>query len=116
LNNVLAKDSESGSGIPCSTRKKVIKKLNLLTSLHLLFYGLYTFRLNSDPSMHLGDITSVNVTMLGGGIQWNVVPDSLSMGMDLRVTISDDHKVLYNSTCITYNRLLVYIHCNNSFT
>ncbi len=43
--------------------------------------------------MKLGDVTSLNVTMLGGGIQWNVVPDAMSLGLDIRVTLSDSHQV-----------------------
>ena len=50
-------------------------------------------RLNSDPNLRLGDVTSLNVTMLSGGVQYNVVPDSMSLGLDIRVTLSDDHEV-----------------------
>ena len=38
-------------------------------------------------------MTSLNVTMLSGGVQYNVVPDSMSLGLDIRITLSDDHEV-----------------------
>ncbi len=54
---------------------------------------VYVHRLNSDPSLRLGDVTTLNVTMLGGGVQWNVVPNTMSLGMDLRITVTQDHEV-----------------------
>ena len=34
----------------------------------------------------LGDVTTVNLTGVHGGVQHNVVPDQLSMNFDIRVT------------------------------
>lgn len=34
----------------------------------------------------LGDVTTVNLTMLNGGVQYNVVPDKMSAGFDIRVS------------------------------
>ena len=49
----------------------------IVTLIELSF--IVTFhRLNSDPNLRLGDVTSLNVTMLSGGVQYNVVPDSMS--------------------------------------
>ena len=31
-------------------------------------------------------MTTVNLTMLNGGVQYNVVPDKLQVGFDMRVT------------------------------
>lgn len=42
--------------------------------------------LNSDPSLLLGDVTSVNMTMLSGGLQANVVPPDLSVVFDMRIS------------------------------
>lgn len=35
-------------------------------------------RLKNDASIKLGDVTSINMTMLSGGVQPNVVPSELS--------------------------------------
>ena len=50
-------------------------------------------RLKADPNLKLGDVTSVNVNVLEGGVQWNVVPDAMALKVDLRITLSDDHEV-----------------------
>lgn len=42
----------------------------------------------------LGEVTTVNLTMLDGGVQYNVVPDKLTVGFDMRVTPLMDLKVL----------------------
>merc|ERR1712123_353554 len=34
----------------------------------------------------IGEVTTVNLTMLNGGVQYNVVPDKLQVGFDMRVT------------------------------
>lgn len=43
----------------------------------------------------MGDITTVNMTMINGGVQHNVVPEQLSASFDIRLTPSlslDDFK------------------------
>ncbi len=85
--------------VQCSTTKTT----NILSHENHPLYGtcypptaILLIRLKADPSLRLGDVTSLNVTMLGGGIQWNVVPDAMSLGLDVRVTLSDSHQVSYN--------------------
>ncbi|KAJ3362436.1 adenylate cyclase [Allomyces javanicus] len=34
----------------------------------------------------LGDVTTVNLTMLNGGVQMNVIPNQLDMGFDIRIS------------------------------
>jgi aminoacylase len=36
----------------------------------------------------LGDVTTVNLTMLSGGVQYNVLPDRLEAGIDIRISPS----------------------------
>ena len=40
--------------------------------------------------MTMGDITTVNLTMMSGGVQMNVVPDSFTLGFDMRITPTTD--------------------------
>ncbi|CAH1395708.1 unnamed protein product [Nezara viridula] len=40
---------------------------------------------------HLGDITTVNLTQLQGGVQNNVVPPEIIAGFDLRIAADGDH-------------------------
>jgi len=60
-------------------------------------------RLKSNPELDIGDVTSVNMTMLGGGLQANVVPPELSVVFDIRITPSwslDDMKNMLNDLCV----------------
>ncbi|KAL0880388.1 hypothetical protein ABMA27_002825 [Loxostege sticticalis] len=49
-------------------------------------------KLEDDPNLTIGDVTSVNLTKLNGGIQENVVPETLSVSFDIRIATSVDHK------------------------
>jgi len=39
------------------------------------------FRLDSNPELRLGDVTTVNWTVSEGGVQPNVVPSEMSSGI-----------------------------------
>ena len=43
-------------------------------------YYFYTF------SLTLGDVTTVNLTFMSGGVQMNVVPNEFTVGFDIRIT------------------------------
>lgn len=44
-----------------------------------------------DPKLQLGDVTTINLTQLRGGVQTNVVPTSLTAIFDCRLDPSVDH-------------------------
>ncbi|KAI3418826.1 hypothetical protein GPALN_007926 [Globodera pallida] len=44
----------------------------------------------SDPKLRLGDVTSVNLTKVEGGVQSNVIPAQFVAYFDMRVTPTDD--------------------------
>jgi len=43
-------------------------------------------RLEDNPNLSLGDVNTVNLTMMKGGMQANVVPDKLIITFDVRIT------------------------------
>jgi len=43
-------------------------------------------RLEDNPSLSLGDVNTINLTMMNGGVQANVVPDKLVLTFDVRIT------------------------------
>jgi len=43
-------------------------------------------RLEANPDFTLGDVTSVNLTIMEGGVQHNVVPDKFVLKFDIRIT------------------------------
>lgn len=51
-------------------------------------------KLANNPELTLGDVTTVNLTMLNGGVQGNVVPPEAKLVFDVRVAIDVDHKAL----------------------
>lgn len=50
-------------------------------------------RLKSDTRLTLGDVTSLNLTMLEGGVSFNVVPSEMAAGFDIRIPPTVDLKV-----------------------
>ena len=51
-------------------------------------------RLENNPEMLIGNVTTINLTSLGGGVQSNVVPPELNAGFDVRIAIDVDHDEL----------------------
>ena len=43
-------------------------------------------RLESNPGLTMGDVTSVNLTRMEGGVQVNVVPDKFVLNFDIRIS------------------------------
>uniref|UniRef100_A0A6M2DD42 N-acyl-aliphatic-L-amino acid amidohydrolase n=1 Tax=Xenopsylla cheopis TaxID=163159 RepID=A0A6M2DD42_XENCH len=50
--------------------------------------------LEQNPNYKLGDVTTINLTILKGGVQSNVIPEVLTAVFDIRITPSLDHKEL----------------------
>ena len=47
-------------------------------------------RLEENPNLTIGDVTSVNITQLKGGLQRNVVPAHLNIMTDFRLAVDVD--------------------------
>ncbi|KAK6174931.1 hypothetical protein SNE40_013487 [Patella caerulea] len=62
------------------------QKIQKVINRFLSFRDEEEKRLKSDESLSLGHVTTVNMTMMDGGIQFNVVPAQLSVGFDIRVS------------------------------
>lgn len=48
-------------------------------------------KLENNPEFSVGDVTTVNLTILKGGVQSNVVPNTLTAIFDVRLSIDVDH-------------------------
>ncbi|XP_054729612.1 aminoacylase-1-like [Anastrepha obliqua] len=65
--------------------------------LHYILNKLMEFRkheedrLESDSSLMLGDVTTINLTIVKGGVQSNVVPPTLEAVFDMRLALNVDH-------------------------
>lgn len=47
-------------------------------------------KLKDNPKLNFGDVTAVNLTMINGGVQSNVVPSEMRITFDIRVAIDVD--------------------------
>ena len=48
--------------------------------------------LENNPHLTIGDVTTVNLTRISGGVQSNVIPPTMMLGFDVRLDLNVDHK------------------------
>lgn len=53
-------------------------------------------RLDDHPELTIGDVTTVNITMINGGVQSNVVPPEYKVTVDMRLALDVDHQEFEN--------------------
>jgi len=66
------------------------EKVRKIINSFLDFRGQQEKKLKSSGCLTLGDVTTVNLTMLQGGIAYNVVPNEMSAGFDIRIAPTVD--------------------------
>ncbi|KAH8377050.1 hypothetical protein KR093_003091 [Drosophila rubida] len=66
------------------------EKINYIINKMMAFRQTQVDRLLSDKALRMGDVTTVNLTRLGGGVQSNVVPPLLTAGFDTRIALDVD--------------------------
>ncbi|NXG37205.1 ACY1 protein, partial [Dromaius novaehollandiae] len=69
------------------------EKMHKVITSFLAFRESEKQRLRSDAGLTLGDVTSLNLTMLEGGVSFNVVPSEMAAGFDVRIPPTVDLKV-----------------------
>ncbi|XP_055303616.1 aminoacylase-1-like isoform X2 [Sitodiplosis mosellana] len=67
--------------------EKVQYMLNKLMELR----KIESQKLKDNPELKMGDVTAINLTMMKGGLQTNVVPSEMSLTFDIRLAIDVDH-------------------------
>uniref|UniRef100_A0A8D0FKA8 N-acyl-aliphatic-L-amino acid amidohydrolase n=1 Tax=Strix occidentalis caurina TaxID=311401 RepID=A0A8D0FKA8_STROC len=68
------------------------EKMHKVITSFLAFRESEKQRLKSDSSLTLGDVTSLNLTMLEGGVSFNVVPSEMAASFDIRIPPTVDLK------------------------
>lgn len=68
------------------------EKLNYMMNKLMEFRKNESLRLENNPELTIGDVTSVNLTMLSGGVQDNVVPPVFTASFDIRLANNVDDK------------------------
>lgn len=69
-----------------------VEKVHKLMSSILDYREQQKKKLNSDPKLKLGDVTSVNVNVVKGGVQHNVVPSEFTISVDMRISPFDKNE------------------------
>ncbi|EDW42721.1 aminoacylase-1 [Drosophila sechellia] len=76
------------------------EKLSYITSKMMEFRASQLKRLNDNPELQIGDVTTINLTIVDGGVQSNVVPPLLTAVFDVRLSldlkVSDFYTFLVN--------------------
>lgn len=60
-------------------------------------------KLKENPDLTIGDVTTVNITMINGGVQLNTVPPNIKIMTDIRLAVDVNHEDFENmvkSWCI----------------
>lgn len=79
-----------------STGEKVQYMINKLMDLR----KSEAEKLKQNPKLKMGDVTAINLTMMKGGVQLNVVPAEMSITFDIRLAIDVDHNDFEQQVCI----------------
>lgn len=67
------------------------EKIRLIIDRMMDFREQEVRKLENNPDFTVGDVTTINLTMISGGVQSNVVPPLLSIGFDVRLAINQSH-------------------------
>ncbi|XP_017001387.2 aminoacylase-1A-like [Drosophila takahashii] len=63
------------------------EKLSYITSKMMEFRAEQVKRLKDNPELQIGDVTTINLTSVDGGVQSNVVPPLLTACFDIRLSL-----------------------------
>lgn len=67
------------------------KKIQFLINQFMEFRDVEERKLEINSNLHIGDVTTVNLTMINGGVQNNVIPGEMSIVFDIRLAVDVDH-------------------------
>ncbi|XP_030380038.1 aminoacylase-1-like [Scaptodrosophila lebanonensis] len=68
------------------------EKLSYILDKMMALRKVQEARLQSNPKLTIGDVTTINLTRIGGGVQSNVVPPLLTICFDVRLALDVDHQ------------------------
>ncbi|XP_046680751.1 aminoacylase-1-like [Homalodisca vitripennis] len=88
--------------ITCTGDKGYTYELNENTAAEKLSYVIEKFmdkraeeylKLKSDPNLTMGDVTTINLTVLSGGNDSNTLPQELKVVFDCRLSVNEDNEI-----------------------
>ncbi len=72
------------------------EKVRILIDRMMDFREQEVRKLENNPDFTIGDVTTINLTVISGGVQTNVVPPLLTLGFDVRLAITQSHEEFEN--------------------
>jgi aminoacylase len=72
------------------------EKLRKLLDKFYDYRDIQVKRLQDNPNLTIGDVTTVNITMINGGVQLNTVPPNIKVMTDIRLGIDVNHDEFEN--------------------
>lgn len=78
------------------------EKIRILIDRMMDFREQEVRKLENNPDWTVGDVTTINLTVIKGGLQTNVVPPLLTIGFDVRLAVTQSHEefeALINQWC-----------------
>lgn len=67
-----------------------VEKVNFIMNKFLALREEEKSKLKANKNLTIGDVTTINITMLSGGVQVNVLPPEFIVGVDCRVAVDRD--------------------------
>lgn len=83
------------------------EKLHYLLDKMMKLRRQQVARLENNPELTIGDVTTINLTRLGGGVQSNVVPPQLTAGFDVRLALDVLHEEFLAQVGHTYIHIFI---------
>ncbi|KAJ6649052.1 Aminoacylase-1 [Pseudolycoriella hygida] len=72
------------------------KKVQFLINKFMELRDAEEVKLEKNANLGIGDVTTVNLTMMSGGVQNNVIPGELTIVFDIRLAVDVDHDEFYH--------------------
>lgn len=67
------------------------EKVRYIVDRMMDFRQTEVLKLENNDDLTIGDVTTINLTRMSGGVQTNVVPPMMSIGFDVRLAIDVNH-------------------------
>lgn len=88
------------------------EKVQYLINRFFEFRANEVKKLENNPELTIGDVTTVNLTMMSGGVQSNVVPPELTIVFDVRLAIDVDSDAFEQQVCksllLRWDKIIYY--------
>uniref|UniRef100_A0A1B6LLK0 N-acyl-aliphatic-L-amino acid amidohydrolase n=1 Tax=Graphocephala atropunctata TaxID=36148 RepID=A0A1B6LLK0_9HEMI len=80
-------------GLTCDLDENTAaEKMSVVIANFMVKRSQEKWKLGSDPSLKMGDVTSINLTVVAGGADKNFIPQELKAVFDCRLSVNEDNE------------------------